>query len=96
MAKNSKEKDFDEVMKDLYYFLKFKLKFDDFQASTFIFSMFSIPLTLILGFNSDSLVIFEVIFYFTVFLAMSCIIYSVLKFKKKIQKGKTCFAFCKK
>jgi len=82
MGKNTKERDFKQFIIDFYYFLKYKLKFDDFQACVLIFSIFSIPINLVLGFNSDSLLLFELIFYFTIVLDIVCIIYTILKIKK--------------
>ncbi len=85
MSKKEVEKGLDDVARDIYYFLKIKLKFDDFQAYSVTFSIFAFPLSLLLGFKGDSFIYFEYLLYFTILLVIVVIVYSVKK--QKVRKS---------
>ena len=50
---------------------------------TSIFSILVIPTTLLLGFKSDSPVLFKYFFFFNVLLIITCIIHTIIKFRKR-------------
>ncbi|MBI9008975.1 MAG: restriction endonuclease [Tenericutes bacterium] len=89
MVKQKKEENLEDIIEKLYFFLKYKLHFDDFQASTVIISLCLFPISLLLGFNGTSgLYAFKVLFYLLILLDFCCIVYSVLKIRN-IKKNRT-------
>jgi len=83
MSKKKKETGFDEIIEYLYLFLRHKLHFDDFQASTLIVSIIFLPITYFLGFGTSSMASFTIVFYLTLLIDFSCVVYSVIKFKNR-------------
>lgn len=83
MAKKRKNQDLTYYIDKLYWFLKYKLKFDDFQAITFIVTLFVLPVSIFLGFQPNSPATFLYMFYFNIALIISCIIYTILKIRKR-------------
>lgn len=81
MSKKKNELTLDDIIESIYYFLKNKLNFDDIQATTFISSLFLIPISLLLGFLYMQISTFQIALYITIGLDISVIVYSILKFK---------------
>jgi restriction system protein len=78
---NNNETSLEDVLEKLYYFLKDKLNFDDFQASTFVMSIILLPLTYYLGFTGAANRLFREAFYIIIVIDIVIIFYSFVKFK---------------
>lgn len=79
---NKKEDEYtiDDLVQKLYNYLKYKLNFDDIQATMTIFSLIVLPLSGYLGFsNYDT--IFIQLFCGTLIVDLIVLIYSILKYK---------------
>jgi HJR/Mrr/RecB family endonuclease len=80
MGKNKKDKDLEEVLSEFYFLLKFKLKFDDIQASTTLASILLLPTSYYVGIMNNYDLLTRV-FYITLVLDLLVIIYSFIKVK---------------
>ncbi|XMB72428.1 restriction endonuclease [Mycoplasmatota bacterium WC30] len=74
---------------DDYYLFLLKKGIDQFQATMVILTLIGLPISWILGFSAqDGYLLFKVIFVIIVSIDIICIIYTIMKIKKKINQPK--------
>ena len=91
MAKRKKEKGFNEIIEESFFFLKYKLGLSNFQATTVIISVILLPFSIILGFGENRLLSFTILFFAVIVLDLVCISYSIhvlVKNKKATENSK--------
>lgn len=85
MAKKKEEKDLGDILEEFYFFMKYKLHFDDFQASSVLISITLLPISWLLGFRGTPGSVstgFIMVFFTIIAIDIACIIYSIFKIKK--------------